>query len=140
MNRIARRAVTVAAALALGVVACGPGKIAQCNKLIEKVNAAGTAIQKAGNASSGNAAELAKSIDATKGDVAGVELKDPKLKGFQADYVKMLDEVSGAAKALQAAEDKKDQAAILAGSVKLKTAAAQETVVTTNINTYCGGA
>src|SRR5579883_2330655 len=92
MNSIAKHAMVVAAVAALGTAACGMGRVQQCNKLIEKVNAAGTAVSKAGSGSKGNEmGDMAKSIDAAKADIAAVQLEDAKLKGFQADYIKMLD-------------------------------------------------
>jgi hypothetical protein len=138
MNLIAKHILVAVAVTGLATAACGMGRIQQCNKLIEKVNAAGEATKKAGGGGKGNEmGDMAKSIDAAKADITAVQLEDAKLKGYQTDYVKMLDKISTAAKAMQAASAKPDQAAMQASLKDIQAASADEQTIVTNINTYC---
>lgn len=138
MNPIAKHIVIALAVAGLGTAACGMGRIQQCNKLIEKVNAAGTAVSKAGGGGKGNEmGDMAKSIDAAKADITTVQLEDAKLKGYQADYVKMLDKISTAAKSMQAASGKNDMAAMQSSLKDIQSASEDEKTIVGNINTYC---
>ena len=141
MNPIAKHFAVLAIATmgtSLATASCGMGRIQQCNKLIEKVNAAGTAVSKAGGGGKGNEmGDMAKSIDAAKTEIQGVQLEDAKLKGFQGDYVKMLDKISAAAKSMQAASGKNDMAAMQASLKDIQSASEDEKTIVTNINTYC---
>jgi hypothetical protein len=141
MNSIAKHSVVFVAAAALvslATASCGMGRIQQCNKLIEKVNAAGSAVSKAGSGGKGNEmGDMAKSIDTAKAEITAVQLEDAKLKGFQADYVKMLDKISTAAKGMQGASAKNDMATMQASLKEIQAASEDEKTIVTNINTYC---
>ena len=138
MNLIAKHFAVAVAVACLGTAACGMGRIQQCNKLIEKVNAAGTAVSKAGGGGKGNEmGDMAKSIDAAKTEITSVQLEDAKLKGFQSDYVKMLDKISAAAKSMQAASGKNDMPAMQASLKDIQSASEDEKKIVTEINTYC---
>src|SRR4051812_14861421 len=90
-----RIALALSALLALWLGGCGPGKIAECNKLIEAANAQSQKIQAStsklgGNATPADIDTLATTFDKAGADVALVALKDDKLKKFQTDYKDMM--------------------------------------------------
>jgi acyl-coenzyme A synthetase/AMP-(fatty) acid ligase len=140
-GRAVPRALAVLAVGALLTSACGAGKIQQCNKLIEKVNAASAAVSKS-NGGAGKASDMdamAKALDQAKTDITTVQLEDAKLKGYQQDYSKMLDKVSTSAKAISAASAKNDAPGLQAAMKDIQAATAEETTIVNNINTYCSG-
>src|SRR5271154_6933598 len=82
---VSKHTLAVLAVGALLMSACGAGKIQQCNKLIEKVNAASAAVSKS-NGGAGKASDMdamAKALDQAKTDITAVQLEDSKLKGYQ---------------------------------------------------------
>ena len=142
MNWISKQVITIVAVGAVGTAACGVSRVQQCNKLIEKVNAAGTAVGKAGagaGAKGNEMGDMAKSIDDAKTEIANVQLEDAKLKTFQQDYIKMLDKISTSAKAMQAASAKSDVAALQSGLKDIQTASGEETGIVNDLNNYCQG-
>lgn len=141
-----RHTLTFAAAISVcGVLAaCGLNKIAQCNKLIEKVNTAQTTavdgIKKLdGKDDSKDLADLATSFDTMKTAIVGVDLNDDKLKGLQKDYAAAIDKTSAAARAQKAALDKSDAAGAAAANTDLQAGIAAQSKVIDGINGYCGG-
>ena len=144
MTLFGKRALALLAVAGLALSAlpgCGAGKIQQCNKLIEKVNAASAAVSKS-NGGAGKASDMdamAKALDQAKSDITAVQLEDAKLKGYQQDYSKMLDKVSTSAKAISAASAKSDATALQAAMKDIQAATAEETTIVNNINTYCSG-
>jgi predicted Zn-dependent peptidase len=141
MSLFSKQTLTLFAAAALLISACGAGKIQQCNKLIEKVNAASAAVSKS-NGGAGKASDMdamAKALDQAKTDITTVQLEDAKLKGYQQDYSKMLDKVSTSAKAISAASAKNDATGLQAAMKDIQAATAEETTIVNNINTYCSG-
>lgn len=136
MNPIVKHALSVvAASAAILSVACS-SRVKQCNLLIERVNHAGTTISGAGS----KMGDMAKAVESAKKDVEGVQLSDEKLKGFQAEYAKMLDRIGQAATRAQAAQDKKDFAGAASGAKDVMDASKDEAAIVANINTYCQGA
>jgi hypothetical protein len=144
MKKIVRHSVTLAlATVATFVLACN-NKIAECNKLIEKANAAMTTANNAqkkldGKDDGKEMGDMATQLDAAKTDIQGVQLTDTTLKGFQTQYVSTLDRMSTAAKSMQAAGDKQDLAGMSAGLKDLQSAADDNSKLVDNINKYCTG-
>lgn len=133
--------VAVAASF-VGVMACS-NRIAQCNKLIEGVNAATTSIENSSKKLNGNDpkdfGDMADALDKASKTIGAVELKDEKLKGYQGDYVKVVGKMATAMKDAKAAIEKKDVAGAAKAQAEFKAADTEEDGVRANITTYCTG-
>lgn len=143
------------ALVALSLVACGEGKVAQCKKLINVVNK-GEAIAKGMNDKPDAATMKKLSTDLTglAKDIEGVQLVDEPLKGFQGRFVTIYTDLGQAAGKVggalnELAKLKKPDAATLAKSKDLKAqvesasktgdkAAKDEGKLVEEVNKYCG--
>ena len=136
-------ALSVSAFLVISTGACN-GKVAQCNKLIETVNASMTKMDESSKKLDGkddakDLVELGKSLDTAKKDVEGIEITDAKLKGMQGQFVKSIDNMAVSTKAMSAAAEKNDATAIKAAMTKLETSGNENSKLTDDINKYCTG-
>jgi hypothetical protein len=142
MNKIARHALVVGlVGTGIFVLACN-NKIAECNKLIEKANAAMTTANNTkidGKDDSKDLADTAKALDTAKTDIQSVQLSDDKLKGFQSQYAASLDKMSTAVKSMQAASDKQDVSGMTSGLKDWQSAVDDNNKLVDNINKYCSG-
>jgi hypothetical protein len=146
MNIIARSALVLSfsAFLLIGTSACGNGKVAQCNKLIDKLNASMTKMDESSKKLDGkddaqDLVELGKSLDTAKKEVEGIEISDAKLKGMQGQFVKSIDNMAAATKEMSAAATKNDAPAIKAAMTKLEASGNENSKLTSDINKYCSG-
>jgi hypothetical protein len=145
MSKTIKHLLVVAAALSgLFVLACN-SKIAECNKLIEKINASQPDMSKFANIGSDPSKigaqlnDLAATCDKMKTDIQGVTLSDATLKGYQTQYLSDLDKMSTATKAEAAAFGKQDMNGMQAASKDVSAAADDTSKLTDNINKYCTG-
>lgn len=135
-----QRAILVAA-VASFAAGCND-KVDQCNKLIGAVNDATAALDKVKPAASSTAkdmGETAKALDAMKGKIGAVQLKDEKLKGLQTDYANVVGKAAGAVKSMEGAMEKQDKAAAEAAAKEFKAADKDEDGVRDGITKYCQG-
>jgi hypothetical protein len=130
---IARGACIAAIAGGLALIACN-SKVAECNKLIEKINGAVTNMEKASKTkpskeNSKEMGEMAKVAETGKKDIESVALTDEKLKGYQKDF----------AGKMQAAADKDDMPGMTAALNEINALEKEESTLVTNANNYCQG-
>lgn len=116
-------------------------KLRECARLIGAMNAAGQEVDRlapldAGMKEEARAGAIARGIESRRGAIAAVDLADPKLKGIQADYLKMLERASTAARAREVAGDK-DLAAATAAQRELSAAADDQRGLVQSVNEYC---
>lgn len=127
-------------AVSLLVTSCET-KVAQCNKLIKVANQATTELQGMSKSNSSNATAqlktVANSLDQYSKDMGAVEVKDEKLKGFQARFVTMYSETRDVSRSLAAALDKKDLKTAKQSLTKMQSATSQETALVNEVNQYC---
>jgi hypothetical protein len=124
--------------------ACGMGKIAECNKLIQVANAQQEVIKNATTklGSSDDPADienLATTMEKAGKDIAAVDLKDQKLKGMQKDYQTMLDGAAKNCRELVTAVKAKNIAGITKAKTALGNVGTEESKVVGQINAYCQG-
>ena len=145
MNSLARSVAvaSITAAFILGTFGCN-NKVAQCNKLIEKVNASMTKMDESAKKLDGkddakDLVELGAALETAKKEVEAIELSDAKLKGMQGQFVKSVDAMAVATKAMSAGVEKSDAPAIKAAMTKLEASGNENSKLTDDINKYCTG-
>lgn len=128
------------------VLACGFGKVAECNKLIQAANGQQEAVKAASNKLSGGGVpnpsdieNLASTMENAAKAIAAVEVKDQKLKTFRDQYRDMLNKAGKDCRDLVAATKSKNLAAIQAASQALSGLGPEETKLISGINGYCTG-
>jgi hypothetical protein len=127
-------------ALALG---CN-GRIAECNKLIERANATMTSADEAQKKMQGKEdkqalVQMSMQLDKAKTDIQGVSLTDTTLVHFRDQYAASLDHMSAAAKSMEDAVDKDDAQGASSAIKDMQTAADDNAKVVDGLNKYCAG-
>jgi len=117
-------------------------KTAECNRLVEVINAAVDSLMKGSSAGSDSSAAeelnaLAGQMDAVAVDAAKVELTVPELKKFADDYRKMAETVAAAARETAAAVDAKDAAKVSSAQERMEKAVKEEDPLVDDINRFC---
>ncbi len=145
MKSLHRRAALLSTFTAVSflVVGCGESKVTQCNKISAVVNRAATETQSIGKSNNPDKiAELSKAantVDQYAKELEGVQVKDDKLKGLQARFVKMYKDTSKSSRDLVAAAKVKNVPAVKTSLQSLQTATSQETTLVGEFNQYCRG-
>jgi hypothetical protein len=142
--RVARIAVGIAGMglAALAGAGCGQKKIAECNALVQVINAGVVKLEKApkNEADPSGVSDLrgmADAMDKVAADAAGVELTLPDLKKMRDDYQRMAKDIARAERDLAAAAQDRDAARRAAAETALDGAVKQEDPLVDSINKYC---
>ncbi|MDI1451204.1 hypothetical protein [Polyangium sp. 6x1] len=136
-------AAILGAALLVGATACGKKKITECNQLIEVINKGVESLNKTpkgGGTDPTGANELkgmADAMDKVAAEAAKVELTEPDLKKYSAEYQTMAKDVAKAARDMAAAAEAKDLAKINSAQAALDKAVKQEDPLVDSINKFC---
>lgn len=131
--------------LAAGTLwACGPSKVAECNRLVTVVNLGVQSLDQGMKATSDptGVTELRNMADAMEkaaGDASKVELSIPELKDFSARYQAMARDVAKSARDMAAAVDAKDAAKMTSAQEAMEKAVKAEDALVDGINQFCGG-
>lgn len=128
------------AALAAG--GCGQKKIAECNALVQVINAGVVKLEKApkNEADASGVSDLramADSMDKVASDAGGVELTLPELRKMRDDYQKMAKDIARAERDLAASAQDRDASRRTAAEGALDAAVKQEDPLVDQINKYC---
>lgn len=143
-NRQTRLALR-AAALALTVLAasgCGQKKIAECNAVVQVINAGVVSLEKApkNEADPSGVSDLramADAMDKIAADAASVQLTLPELRKLRDDYQKMAKDIAKAERELASAAQDRDTARRTTAESTLDAAVKQEDPLVDQINKYC---
>lgn len=129
------------AAVSFSLVSCSESKITQCQKIFkitnETVNETKTVTNGGQNSSPEALAKTADIWDKSAQEMTKIKVNDPKLKKFQADFIRMYRESSKATREYVAALKKRDFPAVDAGFKKLQKSYNPEKNLVTGINSYC---
>jgi len=129
--------------LALGLNACAPSKISQCNSVIEVANGAA---MEANDLTNGGQTEdqqamlqAADAIEQAAQEMEALELSDRQLKTYQAGFIQMYRDTAKATRDYIEAKSNQDRPAAEAAVANLKRATQPEEELVQSINTYCTG-
>ena len=144
---------SIAALMAIALVGC-ESKVAQCNKLIEVVNQGQEISQNIQGTDAATMEKLSTDLSGLSEQIQAVEVEDETLIGFRDRFVKIYQDLGGAASkvggALAALNDikpnpegvqkaKELQADVEEASKIGDQAAKDEDTLVKEVNTYCGG-
>jgi hypothetical protein len=132
----------VVAALALAAAGCGQKKIAECNALVQVINAGIATLEKAPKSEAdptgvSDLRAMADAMDKVAADAANVPVTLPEMKKFSADYQKMARDIAKAERDLAAAAQDRDPARRSAAEAALDAAVKQEDPLVDSINKFC---
>jgi len=137
-TKLTKALVSIGLPLAAALLAGCTSKVSQCNSLIEPINKQETAMSSLSAVLDEKSfTDFMSKTDAAKKAVGGVELKDEKLKGFQAEYLKMMDDIQKAVKNRLDADKAHDTAKQLESASAGMAAQVQGKTLTDSINAYC---
>jgi hypothetical protein len=149
MQKVIKRIclLSVTSAIAILFAGCGASKVTQCNDIVKVANQAATVGQEfAGLDKSKDPAKAAKAfseaaskIDKLGKEMQALEIKDEKLQGLQARFVKMYQDTKKGLSDTAIALPKKNVPAINKAVEKLKAGASQESSLVNEVNSYCSG-
>lgn len=130
-----------AALLTVGLTAATgcDGKISQCNRLIEVINAEQNTIRNAKTDDANAMKELADKLDGVVKKVEGVEVKDEKLVKFRGDYIGLISDFAKTARNTAGAMESKDLNKLQEAQKELKKIGPRESNLVNDINSYCQG-
>ncbi len=128
--------------LATAAAGCGQKKIAECNSLVQVINAGVVALEKApkNEADPTGVTDLramADAMDKVAVEAASVQLTLPELKKLRDEYQKMVKDIAKAERELASAAQDKDSARRSAADGSLDAAVKQEDPLVDQINKYC---
>jgi secreted PhoX family phosphatase len=125
------------AASLLLAAGCG-SKIAECNKLIEVMNAEGSKLAAKG-ADPAALKKMADDIDAAAKTIGAVEVKTPELVKYRDDAKKVYTDVANAARSAATAMESADLAKVTAATKQLTDATQASSKLVSDINGFCQG-
>lgn len=137
---VARRLAVVPAALSLALLfgaGCG-SKVAECNKLIEVLNAEGAKLAGKG-ADAASFKKMADDVDAAAKKIGEVEVKTPELVKYRDDMKKFYSDFAGAARNAGTAMESGDLSKVMGVTKELSELANKNTKLVTDINNFCQG-
>ena len=133
----------LSAAISLLTISCSESKISQCNK-IAKV--ADEAVSKAKSATKDDQAhdpkamiKAADAMEKASQEMKAIDVKDAKLKDYQAGFISMYRDTSKATRDYVVAFEKKNRPAAEAALTNLQQATTPEKQLVGDINKYCSG-
>jgi triphosphoribosyl-dephospho-CoA synthetase len=126
------------------VMACGLGKVSECNKLIQAANGQQQQVHAAtgklqASESPSDVENLASTMENAAKAVGSVELKNAQLTTYRDQYRDLLNNLGKACRDLAAAMRTKNIGQINAARTKLSTVGADESKIISGINGYCSG-
>lgn len=134
---------SLTAAISLLTVGCTESKVSQCNKIIEVANKAAsqaTSVTKDGQATDPKTMrQAADAMEKASQEMKVIEVKDQKLKDYQAGFVNMYRNTSKATRDFVTAFEKKDRTGAETAATSFQQAITSEKQLVTNLNTYCSG-
>jgi hypothetical protein len=117
------------------------GKIVQCNRLIEAINAQqGAIVAGAGRIAGGDPAQfdsLAGTLDTAATAVNGVQLTDAQLSAMAREYASQLTRASADVRSMAAALRAQNAAAAMQGAQAIQALGTQSDALVNRVNTYC---
>jgi hypothetical protein len=132
--------------IAITMTSCGASKTAQCNsvaKVLEKVEAATKEMDAAKTTDPVKAAgvfsDMSVKIDGFGKDIKALDIKDEKLKGYQARIVDAYQGYGRLFSKMAPAIKSKDVKAVTQQIAELKTASVKEQALGKEIGAYCTG-
>lgn len=128
--------------LAAATAGCGQKKIAECNALVQVINAGVVSLEKAPKNESdpsgiSDLRAMADAMDKVAADAGNVQLTVPELRKLRDDYHKMAKEIAKAERELAAAAEERNAARRSAAEGTLEAAVKQEDPLVDQINKYC---
>jgi selenophosphate synthetase-related protein len=131
------------AAISLSTVSCSESKVSQCNKIIKVANEAvkeAKSVTNGGQASDPKAMlKAANAMEKASIEMKAINLRDQKLKDYQAGFISMYSDTSKATRDFVAAFEKKDRRSAEAALTNLQQATTPEKQLVADINSYCSG-
>jgi hypothetical protein len=136
------RAASFSLVCLLATAGCGHKKIAECNAVVQVINAGVVSLEKApkNEADPTGVSDLramADAMDKIAAEAQSVELTLPELKKLRDDYQKMAREIAKAERDLASAAQDRDTARRAAAESTLDIAVKQEDPLVDQINKYC---
>ena len=125
-------------------MACGFGKVAECNKLIQAANGQQERLKAATaklgpQSSESDIDSLASAMEDAAKAIAGVDVKDDKLKSFRDQYRDMLNKAAQDCRDLVGAQRSNNLSAINKAQTALTGLGPEESKLISGINGYCTG-
>jgi hypothetical protein len=134
---------SLTAAISLFTVSCAESKVSQCNRIIQIANKAVTqakSVTKGGQVSDPKAMlQAADAMEKASQEMKQINVKDQKLKDYQAGFINMYRDTSKATRDFVTAFEKKDRPAAETALTNLQQATTPEKQLVDNINVYCTG-
>jgi len=134
---------TLSAAISLLTISCSESKVSQCNKIIKVAN---EAVSKAKSVTKDDQANDAKAMikaadamEKASQEMKAIDVKDAKLKDYQAGFISMYRDTSKATRDYVVAFEKKNRPAAEAALTNLQQATTPEKQLVGDINKYCSG-
>jgi hypothetical protein len=121
---------------------CGQKKIAECNAVVQVINAGVVSLEKApkNEADPSGVSDLramADAMDKIAADAQSIQLTLPELKKLRDDYQKMAKDIAKAERDLASAAQDRDSARRTTAESTLDLAVKQEDPLVDQINKYC---
>jgi len=133
----------LSAAISLLTISCSESKVSQCNKIIKVAN---EAVSKAKSVTKDDQANDAKAMikaadamEKASQEMKAIDVKDAKLKDYQAGFISMYRDTSKATRDYVVAFEKKNRPAAEAALTNLQQATTPEKQLVGDINKYCSG-
>lgn len=133
----------LSAAISLLTISCSESKVSQCKKITvvakEAVNAA-KSVTKDGQAHDPKAMlKAADAMEKASQEMKAIDVKDAKLKDYQAGFISMYRDTSKATRDYVVAFEKKNRPAAEAALTNLQQATTPEKQLVGDFNKYCSG-
>jgi hypothetical protein len=133
----------LSAAISLLTISCSESKVSQCNKIREVAN---EAVSKAKSVTKDDQAndpkamlKAADAMEKASQEMKAIDVKDAKLKDYQAGFISMYRDTSKATRDYVVAFEKKNRPAAEAALTNLQQATTPEKQLVRDINKYCSG-
>jgi hypothetical protein len=138
--RLSRAVPLILAPLALA--GCGQKKIAECNAVVQIINAGVVSLEKAPKNEAdptgvSDIRAMADAMDKIAADAQNIQLTLPELKKLRDDYQKMAKDIAKAERELASAAQERDAARRATAESTLDLAVKQEDPLVDQINKYC---
>ncbi|MCC6558298.1 MAG: hypothetical protein IT372_35605 [Polyangiaceae bacterium] len=127
-----------AVSLALLLVSGCGSKIAECNKLIETMNAEGSKLSVKGSDAAA-LKKMADDLDASAKVIGAVDIKTPELVKFRDDAKKVFTDVAAAARSSAQAVESKDLSKVAGAMKSLSESTQANSKLVSDINSFCQG-
>jgi hypothetical protein len=126
----------------LALAGCGQKKIAECNAVVQIINAGVVSLEKApkNEADSTGVSDIramADAMDKIAADAQNIQLTLPELKKLRDDYQKMAKDIAKAERELASAAQDRDATRRATAESTLDLAVKQEDPLVDQINKYC---